>query len=190
MVGGGDIKFTSAQQRPPSAFNSGLYAWSHDNVWVLQYTFFDPDANTRSAMPGDYVESYPARSNEEPVIASSFCDPVELEPVTVIAPFYGPSPAYVVVTTGAHSNLFQRIFRRPNVLRGSRDSDPNITCANSSEEDRMLAARETISQSTTPMSRRGIYTINYGPGTSQRWSVTDPYLTTLGLIPAGPCEGP
>lgn len=176
--------------------NSGVYVWKSGNTWSLAYTFYDPQANLRVPTDGDYVETYSANGINVQAPDASICNPVELPTVRVIAPFSGGWSQYVVVTNrqptspGQGSGGFTSIARKPSVFRGSRNADDSLTCGNSDDVTRMLAAREAIATSTSPFNRRGIYTINYQTGTSQRWLVTEPFATTLGLVPAGECSGP
>lgn len=174
--------------------NSAVYSWSHDNVWNLAYTFNDPQAGARLPTSDDYVETYTPNSNGSATPSSSICDPITLPSVRVIAPYTGGWSQYVVVTNRepppSGGGGFWSIFRKPSVIKGEKQADTDLTCANSDDATRSLAAREAIATSTTPYNRRGIYVIKFGPGTSQKWLVTEPYATTLGLVPAGECTGP
>ena len=183
-----------------SSDNSAVYRWSYGNTWVLEYTFYDPNAASRLATAEDYVEtSSPPSSIGNGTVHpdKSICDPPQELPTIKVIPFQGGYSQYVVATshvpTGGSGGGqgWVNIFRKPNIFRGDKQSDENLTCGNSSDLERGLAARQTIAQSIgNPANRRGIYNIQYAPGTSQRWTVTDPFMTDMGLVPAGSCEGP
>ncbi len=165
--------------------NSAVYVWQSGTTWRLQTSFYDPNNQSRTAVSGDYVVPIQGQSASE-------CTPLPL--ITVTAPPYSGAVGLYMVNTinvqpPAQGGGFRSIFRAPKPYKGQKDGDDDLTCA-SSETERMLSARDAIATSTNPYSRAGIYTINYGPGSSQQWLVTQPLLTTLGLVPAGVCVGP
>jgi hypothetical protein len=165
--------------------NSAVYIWQSGTTWRLQTSFYDGSNQSRAPVSGDYVVPIQGASTSE-------CTP--LPTITVTAPPYSGSVGLYMVNTinlqpPAQGGGFRSIFRAPRPYKGTKDGDEDLTCA-SSENERMLSARDVIATSTSPYSRAGIYTINYGPGSSQQWLVTQPLLTTLGLVPAGSCVGP
>lgn len=199
---GGETHRSGESIQNSQAHNTGVYAWAGGGTWVLIDSFHDPYANSRwpnaddwwvPATGGGGGPGDPGDPGNPPVVQSP-CMPV-LPPTSISGtPFGGGLGLHMVRTSvdvgygpgggggGLHRNPMQR--------RGSRSGDENIQCGNSTDFDRMLNVREVIAATTNPHTRDGIWTINFGEGTSQDWMVTNPYSTTMGLVPASACRGP
>lgn len=181
-----------------SGDNTGIYQWSAGS-WMLVESFYDPNANYYTPNPNDWW--VPASGGgggwggggggDGEQIQS--CVPVLPPTIVVGVPFSGGAGLWMIRTgisagAGGGGGGGGAIYRSPAHRIGDRPGDPGIRCSTSTEEDRMLNAREVISLTTNPYNRRGIWTIRYGGGDSQDWLVTAPFITTLGLVPAGPCK--
>lgn len=186
--------------------NYGYYTWSDAaNAWILAEQSWDYFAEAEYFAEGDYViprVEFPARGSRPPGglpptqpksiggnanLQSLDCDPVDMPKITVTAP--RPS------TGGSWSMIIYRPNNFVNVNRGDgfarreagtgvKQADQKITCNNSSDNERGLAALHALRTSILP---RGIYLIRYAPGNFQLWSITSPLASDRGLQPVGKC---
>lgn len=118
------------------------------------------------------------------VAASSCSEPHDMPPVVVTG--RRPSSYGSILSIFWRGNLLDRAVgaaRRP-VLR-SVDADQTVTC-NSSYQDREGAASDAI-RPLGLLPAGSVIRVNYGSGHYQLWLVTQPYLTTRGLLESSRC---
>lgn len=197
--------------------NVGVYVWNEGvQAWVLVHASYDPYFETERLKTGDtYIEpaafwsggggggggavlqgtdsatvNGPANSahgNRNTGGPSIACDtPTTLPPVEVTGsrPEFGGS----MVSMIWRGQMLNRSVGSGVVRRSMRTAQAKntMTCSNSSEEERMLEARDVITRLGF-MPQRSMVRVEYAPGNFQIWMVTQPSLTTLGLLPFGPC---
>jgi hypothetical protein len=187
-----------------SGDNIGVYEWGGGDAWLLIESFYDQNANHYVPGSDDYWvpasnggggPGGPGDPGEQPHPQSANCATVLPPTVVTGTPFPGSLGLYIVrvgIQPGyGPAGGGGAIYRNPSPRVGHVQASTHITCSNSSDLEREPAAQLAIQQSlTSPLPRRGIYTVNFAPGSSQDWLVTQPMFSNFGLQPASGCRGP
>ncbi len=182
--------------------NFGYYNYDAvNNRWLLVESFYEDHAVNEPMRSGD--EYRPLSLYQSPggggggggqqqqkisinQASTAGCDPVVLPPIEVV----GTRPSrtsfsimlrYIPINLGGGTGSFNR-----QSVGGTRQADTNLTCQNSGETERMLAALRAL---PTIVPAQSIWMIRYAPGHHQMWVVTQPMFSDRGLQPFGRCVG-
>lgn len=177
--------------------SSYAYATSTSSDYVVYQA---PDSGGGDSPP-THIQSTPGAPRDAGDISIQSCDdePVSLPSITVhgsIPSSFGPS---LRIVSGSDSSTPDEIFHRRLVdvnwqfIAEVDATDHNVSCP-SSYQARWDAARESIPESPrfqmSWRNRRGWYDVHYNETDHQRWLVTSPFISTLGLdlAPPKPCK--
>lgn len=200
--GNGGVQTTSTTSGP----NFGFYEWSEaSQSWLLADQAWLVEAESETLLEGDYyfppstyngggggggggggeVPVEPQGNGGKGRVVMASCDePTDLPPVVVTGRRPSTSSIMLMFRPPAFRSGGGGIGR-PRV-GGVKQADPNLTCSNSSDDERKLAALAVLPPFVPNLS---IWLVRYAPGRFQMWQVTAPRFSDRGLQPYGRCVG-
>lgn len=182
--------------------NFGFYSYDAvNNRWLLVDSFYEDHAVSEPMRSGDEYRPLSlyqpspgggggGGQQQQSVGARQAttlgCDPIVLPPVEVVgirpvSTSYVIMLRYIPINFGGGTGSFNR-----QSVGGTRQADNRLTCQNSSDTERGLAALRAL---PPIVSAQSVWMIRYASGHHQMWVVTAPLFTDRGLLPFGRCVG-
>lgn len=183
--------------------NFGFYSYDAvNNRWLRDDNFYEDHAVAEPISFGDEYrplslygppsggggggggqQQQSIRANQA---TTSGCDPIVLPPVEVVGirptrTSYVIMLRYIPINLGGGGGSFNR-----QSVGGVRQADNALTCQNSSDLERGLAALRALPAIVPAQS---VWMIRYATGHRQMWIVTAPSFSDRGLLPFGRCVG-
>ncbi len=201
VVSGNAIAFCDSTTSLIGA-NFGFYSYDAvNNRWLRDDNFYEDHAVAEPLRSGD--EYRPLSLYQPPSgggggggqqqqsirpsqATTTGCDPIVLPPVEVVGirptrTSYVIMLRYIPINLGGGSGSFNR-----QSVGGTRQANNTLTCQNSTDVERQLAALAAL---PTVVPAQSVWMIRYAPGHRQMWIVTQPTFSDRGLLPFGRCVG-